>query len=403
METGRIGRRIAYWRERRAFTQADFGRMMGQTRRWVQDLEGGQRQQDPRLSVLVRAAEVLRIPLEQLLMDGPPEPPSATTPPVEALAVIDVLYRNSEDGVPLPVAELRRRLTYCCEAFQACHYGALGRDLPPLIVKARQSAARAGTEASEAHALLSRVLQLTASFLHKYGTATAVQAAVVADRALAAAERSGDPVAIGAASRRVAKSLTYQQQPRAAVDFAIGAARRLSTELEASGPLGLSTLGMLYLSAAVASASLDRSTAAVRQAGDHVDQAAEVADQQGADLDEDYTMFGPTNVGLHRVDVLTRFEDGWSAIEAADELESEALYGLSKERQAQHLITMARAQLLTRRKETAAESLVEAARLAPEEVIGRQSTVDLVADVVGATPVPGGDLRRLAERCGLPA
>lgn len=67
--------RIAYWRERRGFTQADFGRLMGQTRRWVQDLEGSQRQQDPRLSVLVRAAEVLRIPLEQLLMDRPSEPP----------------------------------------------------------------------------------------------------------------------------------------------------------------------------------------------------------------------------------------------------------------------------------------------------------------------------------------
>lgn len=313
-----------------------------------------------------------------------------------------VPQRRRGRGSP-PLAELRRRLTYCCEAFQACHYGALGRDLPALIVRSRQSAARAGAEASEAHALLSRVLQLTASFLHKYGPATAVQAAVVADRALAAAERSGDAVAIGSASRRVAKSLTYQQQPRAAVDFAIGAARRLSTELEASGPLGLSTLGMLYLSAAVAAASLDRSTAAVRQASEHVDQAAEVADQQGADLDEDYTMFGPTNVGLHRVDVLTRFEDGWSAIEAADGLEGEALHGLSKERQAQHLITMARAQLLTRRKETAADSLIEAARLTPEEVIGRQSTVDLVADVVGATPVPGGDLRRLAARCGLPA
>ncbi|MGW2177725.1 helix-turn-helix domain-containing protein [Streptomyces sp. NPDC001732] len=404
METGCIGRCIAYWRGFRGFTQADFGRLMGQTRRWVQDLEGGQRQQDPRLSVLVRAAEVLRIPLEQLLMDGPPEPPPATTPPVEALAVIDVLYRDdSEDGDPPPLAELRRRLTYCCEAFQACRYGALGRDLPMLIVGSRRSAARAGAEASEAHALLSRVLQLTASFLHKYGPATAVQAAVVADRALAAAERSGDPVAIGAASRRVAKSLIYQQQPRTAVEFATGAARRLSTELEASGPLGLSTLGMLYLPAAVAASSLGRSTAAVRQAGEHVDQAAEVADQQGADLDEDYTMFGPTNVELHRVDVLTRLDDAGAALKAADDLEDEALYGLSKERQAQHLITMARAQLLTRRKETAAESLIEAARLAPEEVIGRQSTIDLVADVVGATPVPGRDLRRLAERCGLPA
>ncbi|MFB7916646.1 hypothetical protein [Streptomyces sp. NPDC056061] len=64
---------------------------------------------------------------------------------------------------------------------------------------------------------------------------------------------------------------------------------------------------------------------------------------------------------------------------------------------------MARAQLLARRKESAAESLIEAVRLAPEEVIGRRSTVDLVADVVAVTPVPGSGLRRLAVRCGLPA
>ncbi|MFD7335214.1 helix-turn-helix domain-containing protein [Streptomyces violascens] len=67
MVADRIGRRIAYWRDRRGFTQADFGRLMGQATRWVQDLEGGQRQRDPRLSVLVRAANVLRVPLEQLL------------------------------------------------------------------------------------------------------------------------------------------------------------------------------------------------------------------------------------------------------------------------------------------------------------------------------------------------
>src|SRR5262249_49908822 len=143
------------------------------------------------------------------------------------------------------------------------------------------------------------------------------------------------------------------------------------------GPLGLSTLGMLYLNAAIASASLERSTAAVQQATTHVDQAGEVADRQGADLNEDWTAFGPTNVGLHRVDVLTRFEDGWSALEAAGDLGDDALERLTRERRAQHLITMARAQLLTRRKDDAAESLVKADRLAPEEVRGRQSTVDL--------------------------
>ncbi|WP_434744701.1 helix-turn-helix domain-containing protein [Streptomyces sp. A-14] len=403
MNTDRIGRRIAYWRERRGFTQADFGRLMGQTRRWVQDLEGGQRQQDPRLSVLVRAAETLRVPLEQLLTDTTPAAPAPGRPPAEVAAVIDVLYRDHAEDPPLPLDALRRRLTYCCEAFQACHYGALGRDLPDLIVGASQAAAAAGSEEREVHVLNSRVLQLTASFLHKYGQPTAAPAAVVADRALAAAERAGDPVAIGAASRRVAKSLSNQSQPAAAVEFAIGSARRLHADLTAAGPLGLSTLGMLYLSAAISASSMGRNPDRVRDAVEHVDQADEVADQQGADLNADWTNFGPTNVSLHRVDVLARFEDGWSALEAADGLDGGAVQGLKAERQAGHLITMARAQLLTRKKEAAAKSLMEAARLAPEEFKGRPATVNLVKDVVGSTPRPGGELRALAARCGLQA
>lgn len=403
MDTSRIGRRVAYWRDRRGFTQADFGRLMGQSKRWVQDLEGGQRQTDPRLSVLTRAAEVLRIPLEHLLTDGPGEPAAPVAAPREALAVVDVLYRTDMDLDPLPLEVLHSRLAFCCEAFQACHYGALGRDLPSLLLQSQAASTRAAIGASEPHALFSRVLQLTASFLHKYGPATAVQAAVVADRALAAAERSGDAVTIGAASRRVAKSLTYQARPTAAVEFAIGAARRLEEDLTVAGPLGLSTLGMLYLNAAIAASSLERSTAAVAAASAHVDAAEEVAERQGADLNMDWTAFGPTNVTMHRVDVLARFEDGWSALEAAQGLEAAALAGATRERRAQHLITMARSRLLTRDKPGAAAALLEAEALAPEEVRGRQSTVDLVADVVRATPAPDSSLRGLAERCGLRA
>lgn len=404
METGRIGRRIAYWRERRGFTQADFGRLVGQTRRWVQDLEGGQRQQDPRLSVLTRAAEVLRIPLEQLLTDTPPAAPVPNGPPPEAAGVVAVLYPGRrEEGEPPPLDVLRRRLVYCCEAFQACHYGALGRDLPALVIGAGQVAARAGAEAREAHVVHSRVLQLATSFLHKYGQATAPQAAVVADRALAAAELSGDPVAIGAASRRVARSLANQDQAAAAVDVATEAALRLHAALLSAGPSGLATLGILHLSAAVSASSAERTTARVRDAVEHVDRAAEVADRQGGDLNADWTNFGPTNVTLHRVDVLTRFEDGWSALAAAEAMDEADVRGLTNERRAGHLVTTARAQLLTRRKDAAAASLVEAARLAPEEFRGRPGTVNLVKDVLGSLPLPGGELRTLAVRCGLQA
>jgi transcriptional regulator with XRE-family HTH domain len=403
MDTG-IGRRIAYWRDRRGFTQTDFGRLMGQTKRWVQALEGGQRQQDPRLSVLQRAAEVLRVPLEQLLSDAPTPPPPGSSPPAEALAVIDALYAPHPGDDPPASVVLRSRLVYCCQAFQACHYAALGRELPALIAGAEQAvhAAQVGEQAA-APALLSRTYQLVTSYLHKYGAATSIQAALAADRALAAAERSGDPVQMGAAARRVAKSLVYQRRPEAAATFATDTARRLSAGLTERGPVGLSTLGMLYLSAAYAASSQDRTTARVQAAGDHVDEAEDVARRQGGDLDEDYTQFGPTNVVLHRMDMLLRFEDGWAALEAAEDLDPEALAGLSRERQAGHRVTVAHASLLTRRKEDAAKALIEADALAPEEVRGRPDTVNLVKDVVGATANPGAGLRALAERCGLRA
>ncbi|MFH8990787.1 helix-turn-helix domain-containing protein [Streptomyces sp. NPDC017940] len=411
MDTGRIGRRIAYWRERRGYTQADFGRLMGQSKRWVQDFEGGKRQADPRLSVLARAAQVLRVPLDHLLADGAPSRPVVAGAPAEVLAFVDALYRYDspeqaaphDEDPPLPDL-LRRRLAYCCEAFQACHYTALSRQLPSLVLYAQRTAASATVHREcEAQALLSRVFQLTASVLHKYGRAAAVQAAVAADRALAAAERSGDPVQIGAASRRVARSLVQQGRPQAAVDFATAAARRLTADLTASGPLGLSTLGMLYLNAAVAASAQPRSAAAVRAATGYVDEAHEVAHLQGADLNEDWTMFGPTNVELHRVDVLTRCEDGWSALDAAEGVGPRELESMTKERRAQHHLTRARAALLVRRRGDAAESILEAERCAGEEVHGRQSGIDLVQDIIDATPVPSGRLRALAERCGLRA
>ncbi|MER5771470.1 helix-turn-helix transcriptional regulator [Streptomyces sp. NPDC001985] len=403
METGHIGRRIAYWRDRRGLTQTDFGRLMGQTKRWVQDIEGGKRQSDPRLSVLVRAAEVLRIPLEQLLCDGPPAPKPGTLPPPEALRVVDALYGAAPDDRPVQSSGvLRRRLAYCCEAFQACHYAALGRDLPDLVLDAERAAhsAPAG-ETAAARALLSRVYQLVTSYLHKYGQATAVQAAPAADRALAAAERSGDPVQIGAAARRITKSLVHQHRAQAAVDFATAAAGRLAADLSARGPLGLSTLGMLYLSAALAASSQERTPARVRAVSDLVDEAGEVANRQGGDRDEDWTQFGPTNVGLHRVDLLVRLEDGWSALEAADELAPEGISGLSRERTVGLHLSKARAALLTRRRQRAVSELLAADGLAPEEVAGRPDAVSLVKDVVRATANPSEELRALAERCGL--
>ncbi|MGW3293762.1 DNA-binding protein [Streptomyces xiamenensis] len=317
----------------------------------------------------------------------------------------DVLTGECGDASAAPsLPDIKRDLEYCCQAFQVSHYSVVGRHLPALIVSAQHIASGALSDVHmETHRILSRVYQLTASFLHKYGETTRVAAAVAADRALSAAERSGDAIAIGGASRRVAKSLLYQGEPEAAVSFALSAAGRLTADLNTRGPLGLSTLGMLYLSAAISASGQEKSSEAVCGAQDALDRAEETAQRQGADRNEDWTAFGPTNVALHRCDISTRFEDGWSALELAERIDQEALAAMARERRAQHLISLARAALLARRKEQAVRHLLEAERLAPEEVRRRPATRDLVKDILGVMPSASGDLRMMAQRCGLRA
>ncbi|WP_236244315.1 helix-turn-helix domain-containing protein [Streptomyces sp. CC210A] len=396
MGAERVGRRIAYWREHRGLTQSDFGRLMGQSRRWVQDLEGGQRQTDPRLSVLQRAAEILRIPLERLVTDPAPTP--ASTPlPGSVAALVDSLHQPAHrPSAAVHLPDLRRRLAFCCQAWTACHYTAVARDLPAILAAAHVAAA----DSTEGSVLLSRAYQLTASLLFKYGQLGRTPGVLAADRALVAAESAGDPVAIGAAARRVARGLIHQQRHATAAAYAKTAAAELRPELEQEGSIGLSTLGMLYLVAAVGATGAGRSPSSVAEATERLGEAGEVAQRQGDDQDADYTSFGPTNVRLHEVDVLLRLDDAWSALEAAQRIDPGALAGLGRERQARHLVTSARASALTRRREDATQLLLDAEQLAPEEV-RRPSVLGLVRELLILVPNPDLSLRELAQRCGL--
>lgn len=395
VNTQHIGRRIAYWRERRGFTQGDFGRLMGKSRRWVQDLEGGLRQADPRLSVLQRAADVLRIPLERLVTDSTTSTPGpATALPAEVAALVDSLHNPAHGGSSVPVADLRRRVHFCCQAWESCHYAA-ARDLPAVLADAHATA----VTSAEAAVLLSRAYQLTASLLFKYGALARTPAVLAADRALSAAETAGDSLALGAAARRVARGLIHQQRHSAAADYATATANTLRGDLEQAGPAGLSTLGMLYLVAAVGATGAGRSAQSVATATERLGEAGEVAERQG-ERGADFTNFGPVNVALHQVDVLLRLDDAWSAVEAAQRLDDGAVAALGRERQARHLVTTARASALTRRREDATRDLLEAERLAPEEV-RRPSVTRLVGELTELVPTPGPELTGLARRCGL--
>ncbi|MFH8790020.1 helix-turn-helix domain-containing protein [Streptomyces roseoverticillatus] len=414
MDTRGIGRRIAYWRGRRNLTQTDFGALMGQSRRWVQDLEGGQRQQDPRLSVVERAAQVLRVPLELLLSDVAVGG-GACADAEEIEAIREVLQRHdvitgtcADDGrEPLTVEVLRRNLAYGRAAFQSGHFASLGRLVPELLADANLAAARyEGNEQLAAYGVLSLTLELAEAVAVKYGDGAL--AWLAGHQAVAAAERSGAPVIMASAARHLVDAMTHHGQARAAAAFAVAAADRLEAELLVRGSDGLSVLGMLYLKAAMALAaageSADRDSASAAAAVPSLlDQAEEHAEQLGNDGNAVWTAFGPTNVRLYRVAAHVRLSQGAEAVAVAQGIPDPARAALPRERRAHHLADLARGYTQAGLREEAVNTLLEAEQEAPEEVRCRPHSHALVEDLrlLGAGAAEGR-LRALAGRCGLP-
>lgn len=407
MDISGIGRRIAYWRTRRGLTQPDFGALMDKSMRWVQDVEASKRQADPRISVLEKAAEVLRVPIEALLSDGASVRASECIDAAEVTAIRDVMQRHdvitgrfSDDTEPVDVGTLRRSVSYGWDAFQASHYSGLGRVLPKLIADAqRAAAALSGDAQREALGQLSMAYQLASATLIKFRDPTLAWHA--ADRGIVAAERSQDPVIIGSACRRLVDSMLHQGQAAAGVELAVAVAERLEPELARPDfAVGLSILGMLYLKAAVAAAELD----AAHRVAPLLAEAGQVAEWLGVDGNAEWTAFGPTNVKLHRVSTFVRLGEGAQAVAAARQLRPDAFAALPRERRANTLVELAQGHAMARRRDTAVSTLLEAERLAPQEVRCRPMTCDLVRELVTlSVPAPGWELRGLAQRCGLSA
>ena len=406
MDATGIGRRIAYWRERRRMTQADFGALLGKSRRWVQDLEGGQRQADPRLSVLEGAARVLAVRLEDLLSDAPLGTGTECVDASELEAIRKVLQRHDViTGTcdrtalePVPVETLSRNVEYGWTAFQASHFAALGRVVPGLLVDANRAAARHEGDAQLASfRLLSMSLQLVEAVAIKFGdTGLAFTAA---DRSVAAAERSEDPVTMAAAARHLADAMTHYGQARAAAEFAVASAVRLEGDLTGRGADGLSVLGMLYLKAAMASAAVEDRAAAPLL----LEQSEHHAAQLGRDGNAMWTAYGPTNVAVYRVAAHVQLCEGAEAVAAAAGIPDPHREALPRERRAHHLVDLASGYTQAGHREKAVETLLKAEEEAEEEVHCRPRSRQLVEDLrLLGTGNTEGRLRALAERCGLP-
>ena len=304
-----------------------------------------------------------------------PERPQGFDDLVAALVRHGATSSAAELSIDLPAREhvassAKRNSQASRYALSISELTSLLRELPTV------GASLDGDDAPQAWRLCAHAYHTAAGVLLKLGHKGLAH--VAADRSMAFAERSQDPLAVGSSARIVAHALFSSGHFREARTIALSAATRLDTHNPTQQQL--SVFGSLLLRGAIAAAlSGDRAGAL-----ELLDEADNAATSFGEDRNDRWTAFGPTNVRLHRVHVAVTLGDAGTALEHARAIDLNSLAVM--ERRACLCIDAARALVQWDRYAEACHMLTAAQRLAPEELMSRPSVRAMVGDIVRRAP-----------------
>ena len=278
---------------------------------------------------------------------------------------------------------------------QACRYVLVIGELTSLLrALPTVGASRDGDDAAHVWKLCAHAYHTAAGVLLKLGHKALAH--IAADRSMAFAERSQDPLAIGSGARIVAHALISSGHFREAKMTATSAATRLDTHDPTHQRL--SVFGSLLLRGAIAAALAGDRAGALEL----LDEAETAAKPFGADRNDCWTAFGPTNVLLHRVHVAVTLGDAGTALERARAIDLSKL--AVTERRARLYIDAARALVQWDRYAEACNMLTAAHQLAPEELVSRPSVRVMVGDIVRHAPRSAqSGARALAARVSVDA
>ena len=389
-----LGRKIAAERRRRGLSQPELARMVDRSVAWVSQVERGVRKVD-RMSVLETLATALDVPLAELAAEAPvvaavtEEPPGAGELRL-VLSGAHVLRAMLGGGRAPAVSTLRTNSDRAWELTHAGRYTELTNLLHGLVPDL-ETAARSVAEdqRAEAFELLATTYQACSAALAELGEPDV--AWIAADRAVAAAERAGDPLLVAAGAYRLVFVFIAARHYAQAEETARTAADALRPIAEEGNPQAMSLWGGLTLQRAVIAARINDADTAYSQ----LEQAARVAGELGEGRNDYNTEFGPTNVGLYEIAIAVELGDAGRALRVAAAVD---VTGLSAERRARMLIDVARAHSQRRQVTEAVAALREAEDTTPEQVRSHELVRQLVSDLLTMQAPPSGELRGLAGR-----
>ncbi|MFC5666858.1 helix-turn-helix domain-containing protein [Kitasatospora misakiensis] len=400
-----FGARVAQLRKGRGMRQDQLAAAVNRTASWVSQVERGI-QPVVRLDVLQLLADGLGVSVQELRPDAPPPPRSASAAS-DRPNDLD-LVRLSLSGHPALDAVLDERPTAAApdatepaaavaELWHLTHnarFAELSTAVADTLSRLEGAVRTADPEERPGHQLLlSQAYQAVAAAFVRQDEADA--AWVAADRAIRAAEQSGEPLQVFAGIYRLAHAfvrLRRLDQAEHAAGKAIAALRAHVSAAGRPSPEALSVLGSLHLVLALAAARAGQREKARKELSD----AREVAALLGEDRNDFNLEFGPTNVEIQAVSTAIDLGDAGEALDLGKRIDAGLL---SPERRSRLLVDLGRAHAQRRHLGEAVDCLLRAEELAPESVrthLAARSAIRELVLLAGRSAPP--ELMKLAKR-----
>jgi transcriptional regulator with XRE-family HTH domain len=393
----RIGERLRFYRQAKGKTQAVVAGLAGVTEDYLSQIERGLK--TPALPLVHRFSKILGVRVSELLGESATEHDEAVYPVGYAVQRALMAYAGADDSPDLAV--LRERVNAAWGIWQGSprRYSEISEVLPGLVsdVQAAQRGLAGSSSADdrrEGQRISADLYFLLRSFTKRIGRTDL--SLLVADRGVLAAEAVDDPVWMAAAKWNLGHILLAQGEADGAEDVVMRAIEDLRREasLEDLGAVGMA--GALWLVSAVAAVRNNDPWTARDRLREHALPAA----RQTGDTNVMWTVFGPTNVGLHAVSVEMEMGEAGEALRLADDVDISASPSL--ERKTTFALEIARCYEQRRDDPGVFLHLVNAEASGPEDMRYNTLARDLVSGLLKrARPTYAPQVRALAARIDL--
>ncbi|MCX5415631.1 helix-turn-helix domain-containing protein [Streptomyces sp. NBC_00059] len=397
-----LGKTLRRLRRLASLTQEELAERSGVSVDVIRQLEQ-RRKHSARLPTLHALANGLGVELTTLLGD----PPAVTAggesdgPRFVAVrrAVMPALWGPQPEpaGPDFSLERLREQIADGWSQYHAAEFDSVMKSLPDLITDARSATVSGdGDDRNAGFAALSKALQLAGHVAVRMGKTDLALTSL--ERAIGAAEQSGDPLLVPMVVNSVA--WTYQRQGR--LEDALGIALRSAEAIESGGRTdtadGLKVWGALTMSAATSAArSGDYERAAELMAGAEK-EAARVSKLHAGSDNRMVSVFSPSSVRIERVRLAVQYGHPEDALALAKGMR------LSKDTPPSWrtwlLLDVARAHTDTGDAAGAVKTLESLRRVAPTWMQHHTLAVAIVRDLWALPNHPPG-LRPLTEFLGV--